>query len=169
MGYSTPKDKSIAAQSSNKELVACHRRCKDWLQAIRSNIYNEFWKLNYYAQQDFIRSAVCKVNAIKRNPNPLRIRNFSFKYYFNCDGKPKRCCKKCFTTTLNVKEKFLRTVVKDMPCSVSYATNDDSTQPNIRDLQKIQQNNGLIYSTSKDENITTQSSNKELVGCHMRS
>lgn len=104
-------------------------KCKDWLQDIKSNIFNEYWSLGSRTRRVyFIGSSVSKRSVIssrKRNQNSLKIRNVTYEYYFNHDGRPKKCCKKCFLTTLDENEKFVRTAIENKNCSPSGITKLD--------------------------------------------
>lgn len=128
--YPTANGKSIEAPSSYKELVACRMKFKYWLQGIKSNIFNEYWNVGSRVRRvDFIGSSVTRKNiksSRKRNTNNLKKRNATCEYYFNFDGQLKMCCKKCFLTTLDENEKFVRSVIENKNCNVSGITKLDA-------------------------------------------
>lgn len=176
LSYTTANGKIIGARSNDKELFACRMKCKDWLQTIKKDIFNEYWGLGSRSRKvDFIAAAISKKNVIssrKRNQNSLKNRSVTYEYSFNCNGSRKMCCKKCFLTTLDENEKFVRSVIENKNSSVSGVTKLDVRGKRLPDnkttdesILKVQKH--ILSFPSYESHYTRRTNDKKYLPAHL--
>lgn len=99
------------------------------MDILKKKIFFEYWNLDCYTRRlDCIAAAVTKKKTVvtrKRVDTSLKERHFTYNYFFTIDGIRKKVCKKCFLTTLDEKEKFVRTVIEKKNNSITGITKKD--------------------------------------------
>jgi len=105
-------------------LKSCRKKCIEILtDDIRSSIFNEYWSLGDHEKRvnfisSLINSADKKTSRV-RCINSNKTRDLILNYFFEINGKRHSVCKDCFCKTLDEKEGFIRSVIKNKLESVS--------------------------------------------------
>lgn len=105
-------------------LKSCRKKCIEILtDDIRISIFNEYWSLGDHGKRvnfisSLINSADKKTSRV-RCINSNKTRDLTLNYFFEINGKRHSVCKDCFCKTLDEKEGFIRSVIKNKLESVS--------------------------------------------------
>lgn len=121
--YVTAKGKVIRKRQK-KDLGNCRLKCKEWLtEDVRNAIFEEYWTQGTHDKRvNFIAKCVTSAEVEtrrKRKETSSKERNITYNYSFEINGQRRKCCKKCFQSTLDETDKFLQNALKNKSQSVT--------------------------------------------------
>lgn len=110
--YVTAKGR-LQRKRALRELGNCRMKCKMWLnENLRETIFTEYWQQGSYERRiNYIGKLVTSSEVCTRrirNANTPKERNITYNYAFEIDGERRKVCKRCFQSTIDETDKFIR-------------------------------------------------------------